>query len=40
MFRRQVDISENLRKPMVLHVVRAFDRILHLRKSLIHPKCG
>lgn len=33
-FRRQVDISENLRKPMVLHVVRAFDRILHLRKKL------
>ena len=33
-FIRQVDISERLHKPMILHVVRDFDSVIRLRKQL------
>lgn len=33
-FIRQFELSETHSKPMILHVVRAFDRIIHLKKSL------
>lgn len=33
-FIRQVDISERLHKPMILHVVRDFDTVIRLRKQL------
>jgi len=33
-FIRQIELSERLRKPMILHVVRDFDSIIHLRKKL------
>ncbi len=33
-FIRQVDISERLHKPMILHVVRDFDSVICLRKQL------
>lgn len=32
--RRQVELSESARKPMILHVVKAFPEIMALRKSL------
>lgn len=31
---RQFELSERFRKPMILHVVRAFDTIIRLRKTL------
>jgi TatD DNase family protein len=33
-FIRQVEISERVRKPMILHVVRDFDSVIRLRKQL------
>ena len=33
-FKKQVEISEQLGKPMIIHCVRAFDRLLRLRKEL------
>lgn len=33
-FRRQLILAERSAKPVILHVVRAFDRILHLHKTL------
>lgn len=33
-FVRQVELSEQFRKPMILHVVRAFDSVIRLRKQL------
>ena len=33
-FIRQFELSETHSKPMILHVVRSFDKIIHLRKSL------
>lgn len=33
-FIRQVDISERLHKPMILHVVRDFDSVIRLRRQL------
>lgn len=46
-FIRQVELSEQFRKPMILHVVRDFDSVIRLRKQLkpqqqwlIHGFCG
>ena len=33
-FVRQCELSERFRKPMILHVVRDFDSIIHIRKML------
>ena len=33
LFRRHIELSEELGKPLLLHVVRAFDRILAIRKQ-------
>lgn len=32
-FRRHIELSEELHKPLVLHVVKAFDRILAIKKQ-------
>ncbi len=36
-FKRQIALSEKLKKPMVLHVVKSFDKILQFKKDL-QPK--
>ena len=33
-FMRQIELSERFRKPMILHVVRDFDSVIRLRKTL------
>lgn len=33
-FRRHVELSERLRKPLIVHCVRAFDRLLAIKKEL------
>lgn len=33
--RRHIAISEKLGKPLILHIVRAADRLLHIRRSLL-----
>lgn len=32
-FKKQISLSEKLKKPMILHVVKSFDKILHIRKQ-------
>lgn len=36
-FQRQIELSEHIGKPLIVHCVRAFAELLHLKKQL-HPK--
>lgn len=35
----QIEMSESLNKPMILHVVRGIDKVISLRKRVL-PRCG